>query len=239
MIDNSSFHGLGHIFDKKRPLCRTIWFVITVAALGYSIHKVYESTVNYFDYPFHTAIMRKYVDKIDFPAVSFCNLNDMRLSIINGTSLDAQLLNITTDNITDINITREDPLTFPKKAAHRIEEMLVDCKFNGEQCSSLNFSKFYWWQGDTCFTFNSGKQNNSRIHYVSGSGVKKSLILTINIQHYDYYRDRMNAGVRLILHGQDATPVKMNGAMISPGYTAHVKVEKRKVSSLYYFTIHA
>ena len=73
--------------------------------------KVYQSTVNYLDYPFNTARMRRYVDEIEFPAVSFCNLNDMRLSVIEGTLIDAAILdhNLLKNVSGDLyrNVTRE------------------------------------------------------------------------------------------------------------------------------------
>ena len=76
---------------------------------------MYQSTVNYLDYPFNTARMRRYVDDIEFPAVSFCNLNDMRLSVLEGTLVDAAILdhNLIANVSGDLyrNVTRE--------AAHR------------------------------------------------------------------------------------------------------------------------
>lgn len=59
LIENSSLHGLSYIFDTRHSVRRVIWFIITVIAFGYSMHKVYQSTVNYFDYPFNTARMRR------------------------------------------------------------------------------------------------------------------------------------------------------------------------------------
>ena len=62
----------------------------------------------------------------------------------------------------------------------------------GEPCSYKDFVPFRRSQGDLCFTFNSGAYNEVR--KVRGSGKKRSLELTINIQHYDYYRDGTQAG---------------------------------------------
>ena len=39
----------------------------------------------------------------------------------------------------------------------RIDEMLVECVFDGKPCSHKNFTEFDWMQGDRCFTFNSGQ----------------------------------------------------------------------------------
>jgi len=226
-IDSSSLHGLSYIFDKRHSIRRVIWFVITVAAFGFAMQKVYESTMNYFDFPFNTARMRKYVDELEFPAVSFCNLNDMRISVLNGTLVDAAIL----DNSKMGLVSGEEYRQTTMGAAHKLEEMIVSCKFNGEPCSAKNFTQFFWMQGDRCFTFNSGKINN-KILSVRGTGVEKGLTLTINIQHYEYYRDGKTAGIHLILHGQDETPVRIRGPMIPPGFTTYIQILKKKILNL-------
>ncbi|XP_057307360.1 acid-sensing ion channel 1C-like [Hydractinia symbiolongicarpus] len=226
-IENSSLHGLSYIFDKRHSVRRIIWFVITVAAFGYSMQKVYESTVNFLDYPFNTARMRQYVDEIEFPAVSFCNLNDMRMSVLNGTMVDEAIL----DHSKAKNVTAEVYRNVTRGAAHLLEEMLVDCTFNGMKCSHENFTFFYWKQGDQCFTFNSGQKGHPVLS-VTGTGIERSLTMTINLQHYDYYRDRLISGIHLLLHGQDETPVRIRGPMISPGYTTYIQVEKKQIINL-------
>lgn len=226
LIDNSSLHGLSYIFDKRHPIRRVVWFFITVSAFIYSMLKVYESTVNHFSYPFNTAIMRQYVDEMEFPAVSFCNINDLRMSVLNGTAVDNAILHNDPGNVTADEYNR-----IFKSAAHDVTEMLVDCEFDGQKCSKDNFTKFNWKQGDSCFTFNSGKDEHKLLK-LDGSGVERSLSITINVQHYDYYRDRMVSGIHLILHGQDETPVRIRGPMISPGYTTYIEIGKKKVYSM-------
>lgn len=224
LIENSSLHGLSYIFDKRHPVRRVIWFLITVFAFIYAMLKVYESTMNFLAFPINTARMRQYVDEIEFPAVSFCNVNDMRMSVLNGTMVDAAILDQSKTHL----VTAEEYLNVTRGAAHSLDEMLIDCEFNGQKCTKDNFTVFNWMQGDRCFTFNSGKDGHE-ILSLSGTGVERSFSLTINLQHYDYYRDGMVAGIHLILHGQDDTPVRMRGPMISPGYTTYIQVEKKKV----------
>ena len=226
-IDSSSFHGVSYIFDMGHSIQRTVWFFITITSCIYAMQKVYESTVNYFDYPFNTIRMRQYVGEMKFPAVSFCNLNDMRMSILNGTLVDKAILDEYSTGKSE-NVSSEQYKNATRFAAHILEEMLIDCEFNGEKCSGKNFSIFHWKQGDKCYTFNSGKPGYRNIS-VRGAGLKRSLTLTINLQHYDYYRNVMSSGVHLILHGQDETPVRIIGSIISPGYATYIQVVKEKV----------
>ena len=40
LTENSSLHGLSYIFDTRHSIRRIIWFLITVIAFCYSMHKV-------------------------------------------------------------------------------------------------------------------------------------------------------------------------------------------------------
>ncbi|NP_001296656.1 acid-sensing ion channel 1-like [Hydra vulgaris] len=225
--ENISIHGLSHVFDKRENfICRTVWLLITIAAFGYAVQKVYESTLNYFSYPFSTARMKIHVNQMDFPAVSFCNLNDFRYSATKGTKLDKAILSNDKKSISG-----EEYLNITLKARHKIEEMLVDCEFDGNKCSVHNFTEFNWNQGELCFTFNSGKFPHSLLK-VNGVGMKRSLVLTINVQHYEYYGDELDAGIHLILHDQEETPIKKRGPVIPPGFTTYIQVEKKTILNL-------
>ena len=78
------------------------------------------------------------------------------------------------------------------ESAHKLEEILVECIFDGMKCTVENFTKLSM-TNDQCFTFNPGKDGHPLLK-VRGTGSKRSLLLTINIQHYDYYRDSTTAG---------------------------------------------
>ncbi|NP_001296667.1 acid-sensing ion channel 1-like [Hydra vulgaris] len=230
LIKNVSFHGLSYVADKRNNYFRrAIWFLITVGAFIYAVEKVYESTVNYFSYPFKTARMKIYVNELNFPAVSFCNLNDFLFSKLNGTKLDESILypdDPEKNNVSEIEISN-----ITSDATIRLDQMLVDCEFEGKKCTHENFTDFWTMQGELCFTFNSGKNSHSLLK-VSGVGVLRSLKLTINVQHYEYYRDEMAGGIHLMIHGQDEEPVKMQGQIVSPGYSFYVKVEKKTIMNL-------
>ena len=162
-----------------------------------------------------------------FPAVSLCNLNDMRSSVMNGTLLD-KLLILGDKNFTKYGLTGEKYQSTIRKATHTLDNMLIDCIFQKkERCSVKDFKEFNHNQGDRCFTFNSGE--NGPIREVNNTGTKHALELTLNVEHYDYHRDTDKAGVHLIIHGQGETPVKMQGVILSPGFVVYGAVKKRTV----------
>lgn len=53
--------------------------------------------------------------------------------------------------------------------------------------------------------------------------------MTINIEHYEYYEDTTDAGIRLIIHDENETPVRFRGLSLAPGFTTNVEVTKQKV----------
>ena len=229
MIDNSSLHGLNYIFDKRYTFRRIFWLLVTVAACGISAQKVYESTVNYLSYPFITVRTRRYADELPFPAISFCNINDMRMSVLRGSLLD-EAIRLQNHSIL-ANSNPAETWNLTKVSAHEIEDMILECKFRGEPCSHKNFSEFFWRGGERCFTFNDGKSERG-VLAVRNAGRRSSLELTINIEHYDYYRDRAKAGIHLILHDQEETPVRIEGPTISPGFSTHVQLKEKKYINL-------
>ena len=185
-IHHCNIHGLSYIIDNRHPIRRILWFFITVLAFGYSMEKVYESTVHYLEYPFSTSRRRQHVDELKFPAVSFCNMNDMRFSVMNGTMVDKAIFNQSISHSVTV-----DDYSISRTAQHTLPDMLVECIFDGQECSTKNFTEFSWKNGDRCFTFNSGKPGH-HVRSVSGMGVHRSLLLTVNIQHYEYYRYNIN-----------------------------------------------
>ena len=224
LISNSTLHGLHFCFDKRHVIRRICWTLLILVALGLLVQKLYESTTHFFSYPFSTTTTMKYEEEMLFPAVSFCNLNDMRMSAMNGTNLHKAILGKGSIMALD---GKEYTETI-RHANHRLEDMLVSCVMEGRPCSVKNFTQFNHNQGDRCFTFNSGHLGHKLIK-VNNTGLKHSLEMTINIEHYDYYLDTPHSGIHLILHGQDETPVKMQGIMLSTGFVTYIKVTKRKV----------
>ena len=95
------------------------------------------------------------VDSLVFPAISICNLNDMKLSVMNGTQVDKAILAMDVRLLQ--NVTNEEYDHLINTAKHTLPDMLVECIFDGEECSHKNFTTFVRSQGDLCWTFNSGR----------------------------------------------------------------------------------
>ena len=186
---------------------------------------MFESTQHYLDYPFSTAKSVKYNQSLAFPAVSLCNLNDLKYSRMLGTKLHEAILR--KDQNISSQLSGNEYKETLRRANHRLEDMLYSCSMDGRKCSTSDFSQFYHKQGDRCFTFNSGEPGFKFVQ-TNKIGPQHALELIINIEFWDYY-DTVQTGVHLILHGQEETPVTMQGVMVPPGYITYVEVKKQRV----------
>ena len=223
LISNSTLHGLKNCFDKKSKIRRIIWTILLLLALGLLLQKLYESTRNYLSHPFNTIKTRFYEDSMQFPAVSICNLNDIRVSVMRGTRLDKILR-----GNKDIQLEGDEYRRTIRKANHRLEDMLYRCEILGKECSVDDFIQFNKEQGERCFTYNHGTQGQP-ILFFNKTGPQHALELTINIEEHEYDLKNDYSGINLILHGQDETPVKIPGTMLSPGFITYIEVKKKKV----------
>lgn len=239
-LDGCTLHGFHYCFSGNLPIRRVIWTLLLLGAFAMFFEKCTDSIINFLNFPFTTTTLLVYENMLTFPAVSICNYNDARMSKMNGTLMDRLFVGnkIEKKNVSYLReqITGEVMERTLEDAAHRLEDMIVECKWNKEHlCSWKDFTKFKNAAGDVCYTFNSGK--NSTTLSVTNTGEERGLMLVINVQHYEYYYDVQNAGFKVILHDQEETPAKMQGLSVSPGFTTYMELKKKKVGCLYGYTI--
>ena len=119
----------------------------------------------YFSFPVTTKTTLEFEKEPEFPAVTICNLNMVRKSMVLKYNFkevtDLALMSKAGVEINDSNINwsrYEDIDVFQVylKAGHQIQDMIIDCSWKGERCSSQNFTPILTTMG-LCHTFNSGK----------------------------------------------------------------------------------
>lgn len=72
---STSFHGIHNIAQNQNKLRKVIWLSVVLGSVSLLVWQIYSRLVNYFTWPTTTSIEVQYVEKIEFPAVTFCNLN--------------------------------------------------------------------------------------------------------------------------------------------------------------------
>ena len=235
----STLHGFRFIFTKTFYIRRFIWFVITITMAAMFLKELTDSINLYFQHPFSTTSTIEYVNRLTFPSVSFCNLNDFRVSQINGTKLgDIFLLDkreFKRDKTFDM-----DGKTLAHRmdeSSHNISDMFMGCIWEYRNtaagksvpCSDQNFTAFYGLNGQKCYTFNPGSDGH-RLLTLNETGLFHAFEMQLDLETHEYLRDVQEGGVRVYIHDQNETPFSSAGFAVPPGFKTFVSLSVQKVS---------
>uniref|UniRef100_H3A9X2 Acid sensing ion channel subunit 1 n=1 Tax=Latimeria chalumnae TaxID=7897 RepID=H3A9X2_LATCH len=267
-VKNSKFHGIRYIFayhiSKQR---RAIWFLAFFIATGllaiWSLNRI----LYLFSYPAVIKMQMIWARHLYYPTVTICNYNLFRLSRMtkadlyySGYWLDLlhQDLSVNQDSL---GVLREDtkqkilqlsnftqytpPAQYQlnttdliNRLGHQMEEMLLECRFQGETCTSRNFTPIFTRYGK-CYTFNSGKDGNPLLTTLKG-GMGNGLEIMLDIQQDDYLpvwketdETSIEAGVKVQIHDQTEPPfIHELGFGVAPGFQTFVATQEQRLMYL-------
>ena len=164
-VENSTLHGMHNIFSSQTTFRRIIWTMFLLSGVGYFSYQSAVLLTKYFSFPVTTKSILVYEKEPEFPAITICNFNMLRKSVIEkysfGEVVDHALMSKsgieTNETGIDWSLYKEDNLSaIYHIAGHQIDEMILECYWKGEECSYLNFTHVLTSMG-LCHTFNSGK----------------------------------------------------------------------------------
>ena len=237
-VKDSTLHGFRFIFTKTFYIRRFVWLMITLTMAGLFLKELKNSISLYYLYPFTTTSTLDYVPEIKFPAISICNLNDFRLSRLNNAQLKLYFANKEgnwTDSAFDMN--GNDFAHSMKAASHDIKDMFKRCEWiqrdtaagNRNRCNHTNFTSYYDTNGQTCYTFNSGKKAHPILKQ-NQTGPFHAFDLILDLESHEHLRDIQEAGVRIVIHHQTETPLGSSGFVAAPGFQTFVEIKLQEVS---------
>ncbi|XP_060060879.1 acid-sensing ion channel 2-like [Erinaceus europaeus] len=163
--NTSTLHGIRHIFVYG-PLTirRVLWAMAFVGSLGLLLVESSERVSYYFSYQHVTKVDEVVAQSLVFPAVTLCNLNGFRFSRLTTNDLyhAGELL-----ALLDVNLQIPDPhladpivlealrqkanfkhykpkqfsmLEFLHRVGHDLKDMMLYCKFKGQECGHQDFT---------------------------------------------------------------------------------------------------
>lgn len=91
-VNNTSLHGIRYVFWRRPLWARIGWLLILIAFSAYFLFTAYKSLEKYFNHPINTVITQKYVNEMDFPAVTICPLNFVSKKKMNALDGDANFV---------------------------------------------------------------------------------------------------------------------------------------------------
>lgn len=169
-IMRTKIHGLKFVFSPdKSKLQRVIWIMAFFLCLSLLFTWSWNRILYLMSYPAVTKIYMVWAHNMSFPAVTFCNKNVFRVSSLtkddlyhSGYWLDLlyhnhtvikRSLSILKDNHKQGLLTLLDFSSYTPppnyhtnttemmgRLGHQLEDMLLECRFRGENCTYKNFS---------------------------------------------------------------------------------------------------
>lgn len=153
-FSNCSLHGANHVFveDKKFGIRQGLWAVVFLMALTTFLLQVGDRVMYYLQYDRITMLDEKTAPNMTFPAVTICNYNFIRKSQMSYSDLIfmGQLLGFEEGMAPGFPLAPEPDRPpgsrftldeFYNRTRHRMEEMLLECKFRGLDCGPESFSE--------------------------------------------------------------------------------------------------
>ena len=164
-VGSSTLHGLNNVFTSRTLLRRILWALILVSAMAWFSFQSSMLLKKYFSYPVTTKVSQEYEDTPEFPAVTICNFNRFKRSVVMAKGYDELLsqfekksFGLRAENET-IDLSKYNDFNFTEFnfiAGHQINETLLSCVWSGRMCDYRNFTPVLTDMG-LCYTFNSGR----------------------------------------------------------------------------------
>ena len=245
-VTSTSTHGIKHIFTGKSKIRRAFWgFLFLFMAIA-CLQGIAQSIIHYVSIPASTTVHTQHVNRLQFPAVTICNLNGLQNKYLEENNLtyavtSAVYQDLTNDdkygqqckaqvesflNPVDV-ITLEEVI---KKGSHPLSEFVVGCRFLGQPCNFSSMFIEYPTPLGNCYTFN-GRNPSQDYLEVQGSGFRHDLELTLNVHQNEYIGspDR-EAGVLVSIHEPNVPALVFEtGITIPVGHSGYLSVTQRQI----------
>ncbi|XP_028822465.1 acid-sensing ion channel 1C isoform X1 [Denticeps clupeoides] len=266
-VMRTKVHGLRYLFsrDKSRAQ-RLLWLLAIFICLGLLFTWSWNRVLYLLSFPAVTKIHMVWAYNMTFPAVTLCNQNLFRVSGLtradlyhSGYWMDIMHQNHTVNRrslaLLRHSVHRErllrlldfsdyappagpDTAEMVGRLGHQLEDMLLECRFQGQNCTARNFTPIYTRYGK-CYTFNSGLDGNPLLTTLKG-GTGNGLEIMLDIQQDEYLpvwgetdETSYEAGIKVQIHSQDEPPfIDQLGFGVAPGFQTFVSCQQQLLQYL-------
>ncbi|XP_030833004.1 amiloride-sensitive sodium channel subunit beta isoform X4 [Strongylocentrotus purpuratus] len=249
-VDNATTHGIPRVLNASRPWqSRLFWCVVTLIFAGVFLFQGSKLVQSYIARPTTTKISLITKSRLEFPAVTICNLNMLRRSMLKGDEYDYSgiediedpndweaLYNLSKgsdyNNFKNfVKPTKEELRTL----GHKAKDFILQCSFDTEACSYENFTVIQNAEYGNCFVFNNAhKLKRGKRTTTSRTGSQYGLQLTLMVEQPEYIGILSpNSGVKVAIKDPRiyAFP-EDDGIEAAPGFATSIGLTKTSISRL-------
>ncbi|XP_065714849.2 acid-sensing ion channel 1 isoform X1 [Patagioenas fasciata] len=242
-----TLHGLSHIFVEGSLGARqALWAVAFLLSLSVFLYQVADRIVYYLEYHHVTLLSEEESPEMTFPAVTFCNINRVRVSQLSHEDLLYLAPLVDYEPGMELGFSpaqpgpgdEDEPLNlygFFNRTCHQLEDMLLSCSYRGERCGPSDFAAVFTRYGK-CYTFNAGQDGKPRLITMKG-GTGNGLEIMLDIQQDEYLpvwgetdETSFEAGIKVQIHSQDEPPlIDQLGFGVAPGFQTFVSCQEQRL----------
>ncbi|KAK2516436.1 Asic1 [Columba guinea] len=242
-----TLHGLSHIFVEGSLGARqALWAVAFLLSLSVFLYQVADRIVYYLEYHHVTLLSEEESPEMTFPAVTFCNINRVRVSQLSHEDLLYLAPLVDYEPGMELGFSpaqpspgdEDEPLNlygFFNRTCHQLEDMLLSCSYRGERCGPGDFAAVFTRYGK-CYTFNAGQDGKPRLITMKG-GTGNGLEIMLDIQQDEYLpvwgetdETSFEAGIKVQIHSQDEPPlIDQLGFGVAPGFQTFVSCQEQRL----------
>uniref|UniRef100_A0A8D2NIL4 Acid sensing ion channel subunit 1 n=1 Tax=Zonotrichia albicollis TaxID=44394 RepID=A0A8D2NIL4_ZONAL len=147
-----TLHGLSHIFVEGSLGARqALWALAFLLSLSVFLYQVADRIAYYLEYHHVTLLSEEESPEMTFPAVTFCNINRVRLSQLSHEDLLYLAPLVDYEPGMELGFTpaqpgpweEDEPLNlygFFNRTCHQLEDMLLSCSYRGQRCGPGDFA---------------------------------------------------------------------------------------------------
>ena len=225
VLYNSSAQAILKTWYTPYRLLKCFWIVCLLATFSFSSYVIIETLISFFSYEVFTSTKTIFETPTLFPKVTICNKNLItsryayELLVNSNMTLEEMQFNMNYKfNDTEIELLQ-----------HSFRDVLVDCTFNNQNCTYLDFIKEYDQNLGLCYVFNSGfnqKGKPVKLRETMRAGSLYGLKITLYANFYEHLR-RFNKYVGFIIKVSNSSYLDTkDGVEIAAGFKTNIKVDR-------------
>lgn len=255
-LSSSSIHSFPNIVQNKYNSIRLVWVVCLILSTAACCFFIVSSIIEYFSYDVVSKTNINYLNKIDFPIISICDLNAFNTKYANDVITQAmnQAFNFSNFNYSfSATLNKYNLIAFKyfaymiaknlnetsrKNLGTSLDQRIFTCLFNVVECNLTNdFEYYYDFLYGNCFRYNSGTNMNgerSQVKQISTTGILNGLQLELFVDAINNNDNifSIDHGLNLFIENKKIESFSSEGIRISPGSMTHISLSKYSISHL-------